>query len=584
MFFDCVLIPVAGGDSDRLGTDNDIQENVSLNHSWTLEEKITLCILANWYAQTWKEHTLIFNAYFHTSETLSSRQRRNLSENCLRTMYWHLMNYYPTNGVKDIECYDTTFSDSSAAWAAARQSLEKIACELGIIVRKRKSTDTLPLSKTPRYARVLKRKRKNHLLDLNYSARTEDLIIDPETRHRIPAESTSVPQNTAPQLCLLLYLSTVESLQFSPSPSLSRKLNRPSQGNIFMSLPRIAFRAFNSSSRGFNSAIGFRAGEFYDTTTIPPPPNTQSPFYRKRAIQHISSVASGPTPFISVTKNLLRAIHHGLKSGSDSSIAVIDLQKVEKFNLRKPDHAFTSVQPVRPLQLESPDGYTGSGEYLIWGEIPNSAVISCVKIAQLLSFEEDTGNEGPLFLDTIRCSKYSTAARNRIKQAQTPLTRRSGQAVGKFSKALGVPQGYHDDAIRSIMRDWRFNESRSRTWRKNKKFIRGIDEGYRTATPNILQLHEKEPGDQSFHNRLQEGITEANLQEIALSKNLLPETRIVDCGIQKETSSQDAIGVQEAENNQLSIMNLDEERTVHISDDTIWSQSFLGQLKNAADI
>lgn len=57
--------------------------------------------------------------------------------------------------------------------------------------------------------------------------------------------------------------------------------------------------------------------------SIPPPPDPSHHAYLNEAIRHVSSKYSGPTEFISVSRNLLRCLHRALKSESTSSIAVM---------------------------------------------------------------------------------------------------------------------------------------------------------------------------------------------------------------------------------------------------------------------
>lgn len=119
-------------------------------------------------------------------------------------------------------------------------------------------------------------------------------------------------------------------------------------------LPRIAFRAFSNESQGTNSINGFVAGMFLQVSRIPPPPD--SPFgnhYQHEALRHIAPLNSGPTPFISVTRSLVRAIHRALRIGPDSSIATIDLHEADKGD---------SVQSAVMLDLNPTHRYRPHGE------------------------------------------------------------------------------------------------------------------------------------------------------------------------------------------------------------------------------
>ena len=67
------------------------------------------------------------------------------------------------------------------------------------------------------------------------------------------------------------------------------------------------------------------AGSYESTeiSSIPLPSATSHPAYRQQAIRHVGRTHSGPTEFISLSRNLIRCLHRALKSESTSSIAVM---------------------------------------------------------------------------------------------------------------------------------------------------------------------------------------------------------------------------------------------------------------------
>lgn len=474
MFFSHIQVPRAEKVSELSKDDNDSLGDTYLNHTWTLEEKITLSILVQRYHSSWKDRTLIFNTYFHAAES-SANQRPLLSENTLRTMWWRLKNGQNSNAAKDISWYDTVFSDTSIAWAATRASLEAIGTELGINIQKRTTTDQSLANETPRHTKVIKRKRAKTPLSDSSSEGEEDGLNPLSTTRRLYTNYQTPTRRGIVQ----------HDTGLITPPNSSQKAKRANHSDVTRRLPRFAFRAFSRSSQGLNSPIGLRAGRFVESIAIPSPSSCQSPSYRDDARRHISSTPNGMTPFISVTRNLLRAFHHGFKTASDSSIAVVDLYKAEGLHPGETDRSFATVQSVRSLQLESPDGYSGSGEYLIWGEVAENAITSCQSIAQILSTMPINGDGCPFYMDTISSSKYSTTARNQIKKIQTPLTLSTGQAVGNLLRSLRIPLIHLDDAVHSVICDWEFNASKSGRWRKNNDFMKGVHEGFRNGIPRV---------------------------------------------------------------------------------------------------
>ena len=461
--------------------DNEILEDRT--PKWSLERKITLAILAQWYLNNWKERTILFNAYFRGEEFFTVRESW-FSENILRSMWCHLKGGQRTNGAREIQWYETEFCINSSAWAATRAALEETARELGIRVLRRTVQDPSQPLETPSRSRVIHGKRKTALLSRSSSEDDNDLTHRSIRRRLFVHDPTSTTPCTNPNGAGII-----------TSPCSSQK-GEPLKGcNDARNLPRYAYRAVNSNSQGVNSPRGLRAGRFKNSVTIPPSPDTQSRAYCNDVLSHINSVPTGLSPFISVTRNLLRALQHGCKTAANFSIIVIDLHKVEELDT-KDEPFFERVQSVKSLRLDSPDGYFGSGEYVIWGEVKRDAIVSHRSIAQIRSDMLNGGNGAPFCIEIIGSSRSSTSARNQIKKAHTPLTLDTGKAVGNFLRALRIPRKHLDDAVYSIITDWCFNAARGGTWRKNHAFMKGVREGFRTDTVGTFQL-KKPIGSQS---------------------------------------------------------------------------------------
>ena len=456
-------------------SDNEINrfKRPVVKHKWTLEQKLTLSILVRWYSNNWRDKTRIFNAYFHGAR-LPENANRSFSENVLRAMWHDIDHKRHINSTLQTIWLNTAFSPSSSDWAVPRAALEDCAVKLDLSLQKHTSlndSDTreyLVNEEPLRPQRGTKRKRCVHSFRGLSFDNESDFNYTPLHQRRLHSP-LQIPSKAG--------IRRSEAQLLTP-PSSSQRINSFNQSHLDKRLPRFAFRAFNNSSQGLNSSKGFRAGRFKEVFAIPSPPDIRSQTYRDDALRHINAVPDGSTSLISVTRNLLRALHHGCKMGSDSSIAVIDIYEVERSYLDNERRTFSRVQSVKGLQLNSPNGYDGSGEYLIWGEIKENAVTSCQTITQLLSNMLNKGNGSPFYLDVISSVKYSTTARNRIKQVGTPLTTRNGQAVGNLLKILRIPPMDLDDATYAIISDWRFYATRNGCWRKNKKFIQAIHQGY----------------------------------------------------------------------------------------------------------
>ena len=471
-------LPAVSDDNVNIATRSTIR------HKWTFEEKLTLSILVRCYGNNWYQKTCVFNAYFQ-GLGLPVFANHSFSENVLRAMWYDIDHKRHTNSTLQAIWLNAELSTSSSAWAVIRAALENHAAAIGLSLHKYTSqddmntTDLLVQEEASTLQHPPKRNRCARPLQRNFienKDETEKALDDISLHQRRPYSAIQMPTKAG--------FKQNEAQLLTP-PSSSKRVKLPNRPQIAKNLPRFGFRAFNIRSQGLNSSEGLRAGRFKGSTVIPPPPWTQTLAYSNDALRHINATPTDLTPFVSVTRNLIRAFHHGLKSASDSSIVVVDLHKVEKHDEQ---HHFGRVQSVKDLNLKSPDGYNGSGEYLVWGEVPGNAVISCQSITQILSNLPNCGDGAPFHVDTIRSAKYSTAARNRIKVARTPLTIHNGKAVGNLLRALKIPKKHLKDAVYSVIADWQFQASRSGMWQKNREFMLGIHEGFNNVSNHTTSL------------------------------------------------------------------------------------------------
>ena len=205
------------------------------NHQWTFENRIILILLENSYLNSWTEKTKVFNEYFRPE------MEHELSEGALRSMY------------RQISSQDDKFG----IWMKTKAALETIAISVGIklIVKEQEH-------RTNRELPCLKSSRKG-------AWRTRP---KPSSRLMTPSDSSSSSETD--------FLDVERSC-----------VSRPS------GIPRVAFRAFSSRSKGINGRDGFRAGQFVEKDVTPP----WSPFgrlYRVEAQRHLARVRTGCTPFV----------------------------------------------------------------------------------------------------------------------------------------------------------------------------------------------------------------------------------------------------------------------------------------------
>ncbi|KAL2040139.1 hypothetical protein N7G274_007042 [Stereocaulon virgatum] len=235
------------------------------------------------------------------------------------------------------------------------------------------------------------------------------------------------------------------------TPLITRTSGQQSQLPERKKLPRIAF-------------------PFVDSLTIPPPPSLDDPYYRDEALRHVVPVASGPTPLISVTRNLVRTLHRALKMGPTSFITIIDLHKADREG---------RVQSATISRLQVDHLYRPSGE--IWGGIDAAAIISVVGLPELLpAMPAMPSDADPFRIETMRANQFLMPVRQSFRDDPLPVSFHADKAVGELLHALSIPAegDLCEAAVHSFLADWTF-EGRSSNWRANTSFRSGVEQAYR---------------------------------------------------------------------------------------------------------
>ncbi|KAL8702794.1 MAG: hypothetical protein Q9201_004034 [Fulgogasparrea decipioides] len=246
-------------------------------------------------------------------------------------------------------------------------------------------------------------------------------------------------------------------------------------------VPPIAFRAFNEHSQGLNGADGFVAGSFIDATSIQGISNER--FYLDELERHLARQCSGSTPFISVSQDLLRVIHHTVRRTRDSDndqpmgwkVAVINLSRVPG-----------SVRAVWDLDA-GPESGKAFHEWVVWGSIPSSNILNVLSIDELLGLMSQSIQT--FHVDMIKEAKWTGEARKVIqKSVKRELTYIDGLKIGELLQLLRVPSRHLNHVTHTVLAGWRYPERRRRAWESNLEFVRGRDEAYQLASSDFLAL------------------------------------------------------------------------------------------------
>ncbi len=94
----------------------EIVKSHSVNIKWTLKQKFTLSMLVRRYLNTWKDKTILFNAYFIDAQLFADSSRL-FSEKVIRTMWHDLSHKKDTDDTSKMIWQNIAFFKVSSAWA-----------------------------------------------------------------------------------------------------------------------------------------------------------------------------------------------------------------------------------------------------------------------------------------------------------------------------------------------------------------------------------------------------------------------------------------------------------------------------------
>lgn len=265
---------------------------------------------------TWSDVTSILHKCHFARSKKRPSQRTIMAQ-----WFWMRAWFTEEAAFKEFNTSDSPYG-SKQAKLVSQAALEEKARALGIKIIARAPENQTSSSSPQKSHGIIKRKRgiSGPVVDTvdqgansDFSdAETDFLPITPKKLCQRPVPKT--PTHPTPTMR--------ESGLLTPPSTSSRKHQPILQG--FKRLPRIAFRAFSDASQGVNSIEGFSAGSFIDHDSFnispPPPPRTTDPVYLSEAARHVHKDHTGPTPFISLSRNLLRCLHRAVETGPNSSI------------------------------------------------------------------------------------------------------------------------------------------------------------------------------------------------------------------------------------------------------------------------
>ncbi|KAE8359460.1 hypothetical protein BDV27DRAFT_168555 [Aspergillus caelatus] len=221
----------------------------------------------------------------------------------------------------------------------------------------------------------------------------------------------------------------------------------------------------------------FLAGLFIDELDYFAPNDIETKEFEQHVVNH-ASIFEVPTPFISTFRSMLAPIHRAIQKKEGAIITMIDSKKLQT-------QVYSAQKLVRKV------------EFLIWGKVHKSAIISSFKVSSLLQVASEHPHiESILQLDVIRT--YEKAGRSLhqvLAKGLGQLDHQSGLIIGELLARLKVPQQYFHSIGQGIVYSWRLNTKKG-SW---QEFIGGMNSGYLslsevhdpgTTLPAILDLND----------------------------------------------------------------------------------------------
>ena len=356
------------------------------------------------------------------------------------------------------------FSKASSAWAVARAALKRIANELDLVLQKQTSTFiddfniriSLIYQEILRSQRVTKRK-SYHLSSQDSSFENEKSTIFSLVSKRQLSDiiQTSIKIDIRRDKISLLTLSS--SSQKSKLSYRIRNLSR---------ILKLVFRAFCDKSQDINSSTCIRVDSFMNSINVSSFISSKSSLFKKHALRHINKVSNESTSFVFVTSKLHDAFHRVFKMFTNSSIAIIDLELARRLRTTQKKNSHSVAHLIKSLHLHSLNNYRDAADWLMWGEIPDQAIICCTTIARVMFILSTSENEESFFFEAIRSAAYSSIAHAHIRKTRTSLISHNDQAVDRLLRVLSISTSHLHDAIYAVITDWEFNAFRSERWKQ----------------------------------------------------------------------------------------------------------------------
>ncbi|RHZ71376.1 hypothetical protein CDV55_104936 [Aspergillus turcosus] len=441
--------------------------------SWDDEKRIFLCCLYKFFEKDSSAFEEIFSAKYKRDLENSGFTDGRTSNRTLHTQWWDMKRHGdPIWG----KVHKSPLN--SGDWLPIKEMIIDVAQYLGISLVERDKDDIDTSKYRPRTPRPVRTSAPE-------SAPTSAPALSFSSENSTPLSGTIIDhQNNSPSGRQNLSINK-QSLSVQPLTQHGGKicwwcldqgddaaeLNTPS---TLTWTPPLLYRWSNADSQGINTPKRYTAGLFADSEVSPFLPEDIPPEkFNDYVLKHVERITPTshptPSPFISTFKSILAPIHRAVRGMEGARVSIIDTMK-----LNGPLYSARDLVRKNKIKIR---GYSGIGEYLIWGDVPTPAIICSFKISTLIQIAQDNEDIGRILqLDRIASKTHVRGNLRTVLSKETGsmnLNHASGVSLGKLLHFINVPEAYYQMVGEGIIRSWQLQKQGA--W---QEFQQGLEVGF----------------------------------------------------------------------------------------------------------
>ncbi|KAF3046256.1 hypothetical protein E8E11_008418 [Didymella keratinophila] len=442
------------------------------SHNWDEDERELLCVLNRWYCGRDRAAELdIFAKVFNsiTGLDILPKRVRIQFENHLRL---YGAEAYPVFG----RVFSTPFDDPEGRYAKIRDLIEAEAVTLGLELQQREfevvvRSGTAKFAKSPKtrkfYKSLVRRASQGAVRQAN-----QDVVYEEATRSSVSVPTISgavcVPTEGDLEILTNVEESTASVAHQRATPVLE-SVGMPEAAST---RPHLTFRVWDAANRTKFIDGSFVAQTFVDwPRPFPAPIALEDPSEAGKILTVLHLSRQGDTPvYISTASSLLQAMSYAMNM-QRPQIAMIDLDTPSLQQPHKVHHAAEIFPWLKSQGLARWARYKGNGEYFVWAEIPDHAVLCTVDLEGLIrELDNDVDCNDLLNFDVFKPDTKTNTIAGALREKNVMLNTSSARALGKTAKMFGMDQ--HNVTLDHL-----------------QDFVARLVDGWTITKPEMIDVH-----------------------------------------------------------------------------------------------